>query len=234
MKWDNGGGVQTQSFTSTKESKYHLNIFTTALLSAGVTYFWLLSPQMAVARTDSTDITGGNSCSPKTEYISIMQTINTNHAPQIMCNCGRPSEHSLKRGLLFSNVLILREITLFLGFKDLVAFKDAFFNYTCIEIFIHNLVCIRKPFGFNTGCNCIHRAQIITIWIEKSKKITQKKIQKSTKIQKNPKKSHKSKRKYKVQNIFCTNLHVAMGLVSMNRFYGCNPIFEATGQRWKL
>ena len=90
------------------------------------TYFWLLSPQMAVARTDSTDITGGNSCSPKTEYISIMQTINTNHAPQIMCNCGRPSEHSLKRGLLFSNVLILREITLFLGFKDLVAFKDAF------------------------------------------------------------------------------------------------------------
>jgi hypothetical protein len=118
---------------------------------------------MAVARTDSTDITGGNSCSPKTEYISIMQTINTNHAPQIMCNCGRPSEHSLKRGLLFSNVLILREITLFLGFKDLVAFKDAFFNYTCIEIFIHNLVCIRKPFGFNTGCNCIHRAQIITI-----------------------------------------------------------------------
>ena len=27
------------------------------------------------------------------------------------------------------------------------------------------------------------------------------------------------------QNIFCTNLHVAMGLVSMNRFHGCNPIF---------
>jgi hypothetical protein len=98
------------------------------------------------------------------------------------------------------------------------------------------LVCIRKPFGFNTGCNCIHRAQIITIWIEKSKKkITQKKIQKSTKIQKNPKtkKSHKSKRKYKVQNIFCTNLHVAMGLVSMNRFYGCNPIFWGNGAKVK-
>ena len=139
-------------------------------LSAGVTYIWLLSPQMAVAWTDSTDITGGNSCSPKTEYISKIQTINTDHAPQIMCNCGRPSEHSLKKNLLFSNVLILREITLFLGFKDLVAFKDAFFNYSCIEIFIHSLVCIRKPFGFNTGCNCIHRAQIITIWIEKSKK----------------------------------------------------------------
>ena len=118
---------------------------------------------MTVARTDSTDITGGNSCSTKTEYISIMQPINTNRAPQIMCNCGRPRGHNLKRGLLFSNVLILREITLFLEFKDLVAFKDAFFNYTCIEIFIHNLVCVRKPFGYNTGCNCVHRAEIITI-----------------------------------------------------------------------
>ena len=188
---------------------------------------------MAVAWTDSTDITGGNSCSPKTEYISKIQTINTNHAPQIMCNCGRPSEHSLKKNLLFSNVLILREITLFLGFKDLVAFKDAFFNYSCIEIFIHSLVCIRKPFGYNTGCNCIHRAQIITIWIEKSKKLNQK----NPKIHKNTKKSKKvtnPKWKYKIQNIFCTNLHVAMGLVSMNRFYGCNPIFKATGQRWKL
>ena len=202
-------------------------------LSAGVTYIWLLSPQMAVAWTDSTDITGGNSCSPKTEYISKIQTIDTNHAPQIMCNCGRPSGHSLKRNLLFSNVLILREITLFLGFKDLVAFKDAFFNYSCIEIFIHNLVCIRKPFGYNTGCNCIHRAQIITIWIEKSKNNPKK----NPKINKNPKKSKNvtnPKRKYKIQNIFCTSLHVAMGLVSMNRFYGCNPICEATGQRWKL
>ena len=201
-------------------------------LSAGVTYIWLLSPQMAVAWTDSTDITGGNSCSPKTEYISKIQTINTNHAPQIMCNCGRPSEHSLKKNLLFSNVLILREITLFLGFKDLVAFKDAFFNYTCIEIFIHNLVCVRKPFGYNTGCNCVHRAEIITIWIGKSKNYPKK--SKNPKNPKKSKKSHKSKRKYKIQNIFCTNLHVAMGLVSMNRFYGCNPIFEATGQRWKL
>ena len=232
MKWDNGGGVQTQSFTSTKESKYHLNIFTTALLSAGVTYFWLLSPQMAVARTDSTDITGGNSCSPKTEYISIMQTINTNHAPQIMCNCGRPSEHSLKRGLLFSNVLILREITLFLGFKDLVAFKDAFFNYTCIEIFIHNLVCVRKPFGFNTGCNCIHRAQIITIWIEKSKK--------NPKIHKNPKKIQKQKRvtnpkentKYKIFSVQTFTLPWVWWV--WTDFMDAIPFFEATGQRWKL
>ena len=173
MKWDNGGGFEhnlshppkIQNIIWTFSSQQHQ-----VLLSAGVTHFWLLSPQMTVARTDSTDITGGNSCSQKTEYISIMKTINTNRAPQIMCNCGRPRKHNLKRGLLFSNVLILREITLFLEFKDLVAFKDAFFNYTCIEIFIHNLVCVRKPFGYNTGCNCIHRAQIITIWIEKSKK----------------------------------------------------------------
>ena len=232
MKWDNGGGAQTQSFTSTKESKYHLNIFTTALLSAGVTYFWLLSPQMAVARTDSTDITGGNSCSPKTEYISIMQTINTNHAPQIMCNCGRPSEHSLKRGLLFSNVLILREITLFLGFKDLVAFKDAFFNYTCIEIFIHNLVCTRKPFGFNTGCNCIHRAQIITIWIEKSKKKS-KNPQKSKKIQKQKRVTNpKENTKYKIFSVQTFTLPWVWWV--WTDFMDAIPFFEATGQRWKL
>ena len=190
---------------------------------------------MAVARTDSTDITGGNSCSPKTEYISKIQPINTNHAPQIMCNCGRPSEHSLKRNLLFSNVLILREITLFLGFKDLVAFKDAFFNYSCIEIFIHNLVCIRKPFGYNTGCNCIHRAQIITIWIEKSK--TKIKPKKS----KNPQKSKKIQKKSQIQNentkykIFSVQTFTLPWVWWVwTDFMDAIPFFEATRQRWKL
>ena len=32
------------------------------------------------------------------------------------------------------------------------------------------------------------------------------------------------------QNIFCTNLHVAMDLVSMNRFHGCNPILRQQGK----
>ena len=161
-------GVGSSIISSTNNSNCQLTIQSSTTFHHK--FFWeggpsnCLLPQMDRENTSSAGMRVDRSCLLKSKNIPDFSSPGTNpFAPQITCNCGRPPAHVLKKGLLFSNVLILREITLFLKGRDLLNFKDAFCNFSLIESFVHDLTCIHKPFKTNQRCNCIHRAEIITI-----------------------------------------------------------------------
>ena len=95
--------------------------------------------------------------------IDINQNKTIQESPNTTCGCGRPSNHILKQGIIFSNFVILKNISKSLEKQDLQSLKIAFSNYRLIEYFLHDFVCKGNIKNLDLRCECRHKAEIVTI-----------------------------------------------------------------------
>ena len=123
-------------------------------------FLWRISPpdKLSCGQISPHDkkFSTGTACGARDKY-EVCQD------PHTTCGCGRPSNHILKQGIIFSNFIILKHISKSLDLQDLQSLKIAFSNYRLIEYFLHDFVCKGKIKNLELRCECLHKADIVTI-----------------------------------------------------------------------